>query len=157
MPEEGIYTIRGKNSPSKQHKRIQLSRFLPTDQYVIVEFKIMPQGERITDAYGTISMGKNDSIDPAAPDFSNQNEIAWAHQLQWQNGTALPGSESFVLSNYEVNDDKIFAYDIWIHTVDVLDNSDINWMLKVRRYHVSEVTGSIASLRQNQYNQQGSA
>jgi len=41
-----------------------------------------------------------------------------------------------------------------MHTVDVMDNCDINWVLKIVRYKVSEVTGSIASLRQNQYNDQ---
>jgi len=159
MPSERIYTIRGKNPSAITHKKIQLSSFDPTDQYLIVEFKIMPAadltlGSVVTDCYGTVSMGKNDNIDPSEPDFSNQNEIAWAHHTLWHNGTALPGSESVMQSNFEVNDDKIFAYDIWMHTVDVMDNCDINWVLKIVRYKVSEVTGSIASLRQNQYNDQ---
>jgi len=156
MPSTRTYTIRGQNLATETHSKIQLSSFDPTEQYVIVEFKIMPADSVITDCYGTISMGANDNIDPSEPDFSNQNEIAWAHHSLWQNGTALPGSESVVSSNYECNDEKIFAYDIWLHTIDVLDNSSVNWFLKIKRYNVSDVSGSIASLRQNQYNLQGS-
>jgi len=153
MPQLRAYTIRGKSPSAITHKKIQLSSFDPTDQYLIVEFKIMPARNAATDAYGTVSMGKNNNIDPTTPNFQNQNEIAWSHHTIWQN--VPPGiGESFLISNHEVNDDKIFAYDLWMHTVDALGNSDINWMLKIVRYKVSEVTGSIASLRQNQYNDQ---
>lgn len=159
MPSERIYTIRGKNPAGITHSKIQLSSFDPTQQYVIVEFKIMPAtdltlGSVATDCYGTVSMGKNNNIDPTEPDFTNQNEIAWAHHALWQNGTALPGSESIVSSNFECNDEKIFAYDIWMHTKDVMDNCDINYFLKIKRYNTTDVAGSIASLRQNQYNDQ---
>jgi len=155
MPEERIYTIRGKNPSTKTHTKVQLSAFDPTQQYVIVEFKIMPADTAATtDCYGSISMGKNDNIDPSDPDFTNQNEIAWAHHTLWQNGTALPGSESVTISNYEVNDTKLFAYDIWLHTEDKLNNSEVNWFLRIRRYKTTPVSGAIASLRQNQYNDQ---
>lgn len=155
MPEERIYTIRGKNPSGITHHKIQLSAFDPTQQYVIVEFKIMPaQTSAVTDCYGSVSMGENDNIDPTDPDFTNQNEIAWAHHSLWQNGTALPGSESVVQTNFEVNDEKIFAYDIWMHTEDVMDNSEINYFLKIKRYKTDAVSGSISSLRQHQYNDQ---
>jgi len=154
MPEERIYTIRGISPATETHTKIQLSSFNPKDQYLIVEFKIMPADSVATDCYGIVSMGKNDNIDPSEPNFSNQNQIAWAHHALWHTGTALPGSESVVQSNFECNDEKIFAYDIWMHTVDVMDNSDVNWFLKIRKYDTSAVAGSIASLRQNQYNNQ---
>ena len=155
MPSERIYTIRGKAPATLTHRKIQLSSFDPTKQYLIVEFKIMPaETATVTDCYGSISMGQNENIDPSDPDFSNQNEIAWAHHSLWQNGTALPGSESVIGSNYEVNDEKIFAYDIWLHTKDAMDNSEINYFLKIKKYNTDAVSGSISSLRQNQYNDQ---
>jgi len=154
MPEERIYTIRGINPAALTHTKVQLSAFDPTEQYVIVEFKIMPQtGTTNTDCYGSISMGKNDNIDPTEPDFSNQNEIAWAHHTTWQN--VPPGiGESMQIYNYEVNDNKLFAYDIWLHTDDKLRNSAVNWFLRIKRYKTTTVSGAIASLRQNQYNDQ---
>jgi len=154
MPEERIYTIRGRNKAGLTHSKIQLSSFDPTAQYLILDFKIMPSDNVVADCYGTVSMGKNDNINPSEPNFTNQNEIAWAHHSLWQNGTALPGSESFVISNHEVNDEKIFAYDIWMHTLDALDNSQVNYFLKIKKYTTSDVAGSIASLRQAQYNDQ---
>jgi len=152
MPEERIYTIRGRNPSGTTHSKVQLSSFDPTDQYLIIDFKIMPADTATTtDCYGIVSMGKNDNIDPSDPDL---NEIAWAHHTLWQNGTALPGAESVTISNFECNDDKIFAYDIWLHTEDKLNNSEVNWFLKIKKYKTSPVAGSIASLRQNQYNDQ---
>lgn len=155
MPNERVYTIRGISPATLTHTKLQLSTYDPKMMYQIIEFKIMPADNVVTDCYGTISMGKNDNIDPSEPNFSNQNEIAWAHHALWQNGTALPGSESFVISNHEVNDEKLFNYDIWMHTEDALDNSPINYFIKILRYSTSAVEGSIGSLRQFQYDQQG--
>ena len=95
-------------------------------------------------------MGKDDSIDPSDPDFSDQNQIAWAHHSIRQ--PVPPGlGESSVISNYEVNDEKLFAYDLWLHTEDTKGANAVNWFLKIKRYGVNDVTGSIASLRQYQY------
>ena len=154
MPSERIYTIRGKSSGTLSHEKVQLSSFDPTAQYEIVEFKIMPAGVPVsTDCYATVSMGKNDNITPSNPDFSNQNEIAWAHHAVHQN--VPPGiGESVKFYNYEVNDNKLFAYDIWLHTEDVLENEDVNWFIRIKKYSTTDVAGSIASLRQFQYNDQ---
>ena len=157
MPSERVYTIRGKVEPRLTHQVIQLSSYDPKAMYVIEEFKLMPAGTDIaavanTDAYGTISMGKNDNIDPSQPDFSNQNEIAWAHHAVSTESTIPPVAG--VISNYEVNDEKLFNYDVWLHTVDTLNTNYINYFMKIRRYKTGAVEGSIGSLRQYQYNDQ---
>ena len=157
MPEERIYTIRGKRGPGISHHQLQLSSYDPHRMYQIIEFKIMPAGNPTqADCYGIISMGKNDNIDPSDPDFSNQNEIAWSHHAVTQ--PVPPGIvESVSFYNYEINDEKLFNYNIWIHTKDALHNppahtgEDINYFLKIKRYDVGAVQGSIGSLRQNQY------
>ena len=112
----------------------------------------MPSGTPTnSDQYGIITMGKNDNVDPSSPDFSDQNQIAWAHHTVRQ--PVPPGiAESVVISNYEVNDEKMFAYDLWLHTEDVMGGKDVNWFLKIMRYSVGDVPASIASLRQYQYN-----
>ena len=152
MPSERIYTIRGKNPSSTTHRLIQLSSYDPEAQYQIVEFKIMPGGTPTnSDQYGILSMGKDDTIDPSSPDFADQNQIAWSHHAVRQ--PVPPGiAESVIVSNYEINDEKLFAYDLWLHTEDVTGGKDVNWFLKIRRYSVSAVPASIASLRQYQYN-----
>jgi len=154
MPRERIYTIRGKAPAALTHQRIQLSSYDPKQMYQIVEFKVMPAGTpQNSDCYGTVSMGKNDNIDPTDPDFSNQNEIAWSHHAVRQ--PVPPGlAESVIISNYEVNDEKLFNYDIWMHTRDALNNEEVNFFLKILRYSVGAVEGSIGSLRQQQYNDQ---
>ena len=151
MPSERIYTIRGQNSSSVAHRLIQLSSYDPTATYMIVDFKIMPAGTPTnSDQYGILTMGKDDNIDPSDPDFSDQNQIAWAHHSIRQ--PVPPGlGESSVISNYEVNDEKLFAYDLWLHTEDTKGANAVNWFLKIKRYGVNDVTGSIASLRQYQY------
>jgi len=152
MPEERIYTIRGKQPAATTHLRIQLSSYDPKKMYRILEFKIMPAGTPVnSDCYGVITMGRNDSLIPSDPDFSDQNEIAWAHHSVMQR--VPPGvGEGIQISNYEVNDEKIFNYDVHLHTQDVRGNEEVNYFLKILRYDVSAVTGSIGSLRQYQYN-----
>ena len=157
MPSERVYTIRGKQPAALTHTKLQLSSYDPTAMYVIEEFKVMPAGDVTnSDCYGTISMGKNDNINPSDPDFSNQNEIAWSHHAVRQ--PVPPGiAESVTISHFEVNDEKLFNYDIWLHTEDLLGREEVNYFLKIRRYSTSAVTGSIGSLRQFQYNDQQSA
>jgi hypothetical protein len=154
MPKERVYTIRGKAPAALTHQKIQLSSYDPKMMYQIIEFKVMPAGTpQNSDCYGTVSMGKNDNIDPTDPDFSNQNEIAWAHHAVRQ--PVPPGlAESVIISNYEVNDEKLFNYDIWMHTRDALNNEEVNFFLKILKYSVGAVEGSIGSLRQQQYNDQ---
>jgi hypothetical protein len=154
MPKERVYTIRGKAPAALTHQKIQLSSYDPKMMYQIIEFKVMPAGTpQNSDCYGTVSMGKNDNIDPTDPDFSNQNEIAWAHHAVRQ--PVPPGlAESVIISNYEVNDEKLFNYDIWMHTRDALNNEEVNFFLKILKYSVGAVEGSIGSLRQQQYNEQ---
>jgi hypothetical protein len=155
MPSERIYTIRGQSpAATLTHEKLQLSSFDPKMSYQIVEFKIMPAGSPTnTDCYGTISMGKNDNIDPSNPNFTNQNEIAWAHHTVQQ--PVPPGiAESVTTSYWDLVDEKLFSYDIWIHTIDTLGAENINWYIKIRKYSVSANTGSVTSLRQYQYNDQ---
>jgi len=154
MPKERVYTIRGKAPAALTHQKIQLSSYDPKMMYQIIEFKVMPAGTpQNSDCYGTVSMGKNDNIDPTDPDFGNQNEIAWAHHAVRQ--PVPPGlAESVIISNYEVNDEKLFNYDIWMHTRDALNNEEVNFFLKILKYSVGAVEGSIGSLRQQQYNDQ---
>ena len=80
MPSERIYTIRGQNPTGVTHRLIQLSSYDAQAQYMIVDFKIMPAGTPTNcDQYGILTLGKDDNIDPSDPDFSDQNQIAWAH------------------------------------------------------------------------------
>jgi len=153
MPEDRIYTIRGQNPAGVTHKKIQLSSYDPKAEYQIVEFKLMPAGTAVNaDCFGIITMGKNSNIDPSDPDFADQNQIAWSHHTV---KTPVPPGvgEASLISNYEVNDEKIFAYDVWLHTEEAKGAAAVNYFIKIRRYYVSDVTGSIASLRQFQYNQ----
>jgi len=154
MPSERVYTLRGKQPAGITHTKLQLSSYDPTHMYVIEEFKVMPAGSPTnSDCYGSVSMGKNDNINPSDPDFTNQNEIAWSHHAVRQ--PVPPGvAESVTISNYEINDEKLFNYDIWIHTKDLLGAEEVNYFLKIRRYDMSAVAGSIGSLRQFQYNDQ---
>lgn len=155
MPSQRTYTIRGQNPATATHRKIQLSSYDPEAQYQIVEFNLWPAAKAgITatnaDLWGIITMGKNDTLDPTDADFTSQNEIAWAHHCMSTDSTIPPTGP--VISNSEINDDKLFAYDIWLHTEDSLGNSPVNYMLKIIRYDVSSVPASIASLRQYQYN-----
>ena len=154
MPEARIYTIRGQNPAAVTHKKVQLSSYDPQAQYQILEFKVLPAGRATnTDCYGSISMGKNDNIDPSDPDFKNQNEIAWSHHAIRQ--PVPPGlGESVQISHWDLVDEKLFAYDVWVHTKDLLSAESVNWYIKIKKYYVKPVAASIASLRQFQYNDQ---
>ena len=152
MPSERIYTIRGQSPSGTTHKLIQLSSYDPEAQYQIMEFKIMPAGTPSNcDLYGVLTMGSDDALDPSDPDFADQNQIAWAHHTV---KTRVPPGvgESSDISNYEINDEKLFAYDLWLHTEDAKGANAVNYFLKIKRYNVGAVPASIASLRQYQYN-----
>jgi len=154
MPEDRIYTIRGKNGSGLSHTKVQLSSYDPQAQYQILEFKVMPAGAPTnSDCYGSVSMGKNNNIDPTDADFKNQNEIAWSHHSVIQR--VPPGiGEGVNISYWDLVDEKLFAYDVWVHTKDQLGNEEVNWYLKIKKYYVKPVAASIASLRQFQYNDQ---
>jgi hypothetical protein len=148
MPQERLFTIRGKQPAALTHAKIQLSSYDPTHQYLIVEFKVRPAGTALsTDVYGTLSMGENDNIDPSDPDFGDQNQIAWAHSSVQQSVPPAIG-ESIKFYNDSVIDDKLFAYDLWLHTEDVLITNEVNYMIKIIRYKTDATSGSISSLRQ---------
>ena len=148
MPEERIFTIRGKQPAALAHKKIQLSSADPRAQYSIIEFKIMPAGTPLnSDQYGIITMGQNNNIDPSDPDMGDQNKIAWAHHSV--NQPVPPGiAESVKIYNYEVLDEKLFAYDVWLHTEDVLNAEEVNYMIKFKRYSTNVEAASISSIRQ---------
>jgi hypothetical protein len=148
MPEERLFTIRGKQPAATTHKKIQLSSYDPTHQYLIVEFKVSPAGSPLNaDVYGTLTMGENDTIDPSDPDFGDQNQIAWSHMAVRQ--PVPPGvAESVIMSRDDIIDDKLFAYDLWLHTEDALNVEEVNYMIKIIRYKTDATSGSISSLRQ---------
>ena len=155
MPEERLFTIRGQNPAATTHKKVQLSSYDPTHQYLIVEFKVAPAGTPVnTDVYGTLTMGENDNIDPSNPDLADQNQIAWSHIAVRQ--PSPPGlGESVIMSRDDIVDDKLFSYDLWLHTEDALGAHSVNWMIKIMRYKTSATAGSISSLRQYLVNQLG--
>ena len=99
-------------------------------------------------------MGENDNIDPSDPDFGDQNQIAWSHAAVRQ--PVPPGiAESITMSRDDIIDDKLFAYDLWLHTEDAVNAESVNWMIKIMRYKTSATAGSISSLRQYLVNQIG--
>lgn len=151
MPEERLFTIRGKQPAALTHKKIQLSSYDPTHQYLIVDFQIRPAGGFLsatnTNCFATLTMGENNNIDPSSPDYADQNEIAWAHASVRQ--PVPPGlGESVNFFNDSVLDDMLFAYDLWLHTEDTLAAEEVNYMIKIMRYKTDATTGSISSLRQ---------
>jgi len=152
------YTIRGQHPAAETHSKIQLSSYDPKVMYRVVTFKIMPAGALTKfDGYGTLTINKNDSLDPTDHDFADNSQIAWAHSTAWQNGTALPGAESVMLSYDDLKDeDRWFNYDLWIHTKAHLGSNAINWYIEIYKQDVSAVSGSIASLIQQMADQASS-
>jgi len=152
MPDPRIFTVRGQVPAAEKHTKIQLSMFEPTHQYQIIEFKITSAALNVVATPNAIlTMGRADATDPNSPDYADQNQLAWANYYTWRTGTALPGSETLVTSYNGQIDDKLFAYDLWLHSEDKEDNANINWFIKVLRYETTEVMGSITSLRQHLY------
>jgi hypothetical protein len=152
MPSTRIYTLRGQQPAAQGHVKIQLSEFEPTHQYAIREFRVYPANLQVSSHIGgTITMGKNDGLDPMTPDFGNQNELAWAQYSVRQ--PIPPGiGESFLSYETHLADIKLFAYDVWLHTEDSLGNSDVNWYMEIERYTTSKEAGSISSLQQHLVN-----
>ena len=148
MPEERLFTIRGKKPSSVKHSKLQLSSYDPTHQYLIVDFKVRPAGSPLnSDCYGILTLGEDNSIDPSDHDFSNENQLAWAHSSVRQTVPPAIG-ESIEFYNDSVIDDKLFAYDLWLHTEDAVGAEEVNFMVKIVRYKTSATAGSISSLRQ---------
>ena len=151
MPEERLFTIRGKAPAAATHRKLQLSSYDPTHQYLVVDFQIRPAGAPTqSNCYGILSLGRDDTIDPRDPNFGNSNQIGWARSSVCLNPTVpVPGvAESIQTFSDSVLDDMLFAYDLWLHTMDDSDAEEINYMVKIMRYKTSATAGSISSLRQ---------
>jgi hypothetical protein len=152
MPREKYYhrefTLRGKNTAAQSHNHLQLSSYDPKAQYEIVEFYVSSANTDLaSNCTGTLTLGKDNTIDSSVPDFSDDNQFAWSHYVAWQN--VPPGiGEQFIISKNSTKDDILFNYDVWLHTKDNVGVSDVNWFIKIREYRTSAEAGSISSLRQ---------
>jgi hypothetical protein len=152
MPREKYYhrefTLRGREKAAQSHNLLQLSSYDPTAQYEIVEFYVSSANTDLaSNCTGTLTLGKNNSLDSTTPDFNDDNQIAWSNYQAWQN--VPPGiGEQFIISRNSTKDDILFNYDIWVHTKDNVGVSDVNWFIKIREYRTSAEAGSISSLRQ---------
>ena len=95
-------------------------------------------------------MAENTAIDPSDPNFSDQEQIAWAKYARFLDaGAPAPGvDKSPIASESSLVDDKWFNYDLWVNTEDAMANSAINWFVRIAKFDTSDVSGSISSLRQ---------
>jgi len=138
MPER-IYTIRGQLSgASLQHEKIQMAWYDSNYLYRILDFRVystLPL--RVATVSGTLSRGRNDTIDPEILDLEDQNIIAWSQQIR---RTPVPPGLLEEASAYKDgwrDDDAPFGYDLWIHTNASTTAVDVNYYILIEKFKVS--------------------
>jgi len=131
------------------HKRIQIGWPKADYSYAIVEFRVYPSnmvGGINSALHGTITLAKDDTLEPASPDFSNTNELAWSSSI---NGLSPGITGPLGVTEFSLNDDEnYFDRNIYLHTVDEVGTQDVNYFLKIAEFRTKPDVGAIVMLRQ---------
>ena len=144
-----MFTYRGVAPATERHEQLQFSVKSPNRQYAIVDFQVRPQSlELASTCSGILTMSKNDNIDPLVPTYSDNSEIAWAKSSTDISVPPALGEVPSFFSDSVVDQDRLFNYDLWLHTQEVTGNVQINWIITLAEFRTTSKTGAISSLRQ---------
>ena len=135
----------GASTPS--HKRIQVGWPKADYSYAIVEFRVYPSNTAVNSSlHGTLTLAKDDSIEPATPNFDNTNELAWSSSY---NGITAGLTGPLSIDEVSLNDDEnYFDRNIYLHAVDEVGTQDINYFIKLAEFRTKPDVGAIVMLRQ---------
>lgn len=137
----------GKSVPT--HKRIQVGWPKANYSYAIVEFRIYPSNTNVNaQLNGTITLAKDNDLDPTTPNMKNTNELAW-YTYNQQQGVPPGVGESLVIStNGLIDDENYFDRNIYIHASDEQGTQDMNYWIKLAEFKTKPDVGGIVMLRQ---------
>lgn len=131
------------------HKRIQVGWPKATYSYAIVEFRVYPSAMGTnTQLNATLTLAKDDSLDPTNPNMDNTNELAWATFNARQ--PVPPGvGEGLVTSETGlIDDENYFDRNIYLHGCDEVGTQDLNYWIKLAEFKTRPDVGAIVMLRQ---------
>lgn len=129
------------------HKRIQVGWPDATYSYAIVEFRVYPSNAKVNSSlHGTLTLAKDDTVEPAEPSFKDSNQLAWSSSY---NG--ITAGLTGPLNTTEVSlidDENYFDRNIYLHTVDEVGTQDVNYFIKLAEFRTKPDVGAIVMIKQ---------
>ena len=148
-----IFNMSGKvpnaGTSTPTHKRIQVGWPKADYSYAIVEFRVYPSNTNVNaQLNGTITLAKDDNLDPSTPNMDNTNELAWATYNQQQGVPPGIGESLTISTTGLIDDENYFDRNIYLHAVDEAGTQDINYWIKLAEFRTKPEVGGIIMLRQ---------
>ena len=149
MKKIGEYTIRGMSneteSESGSPRRITLFDGRFDTAYRVVEFQIWGAtyaSSTHPDCIG--KLGTTGDLEEQSIDFMNageQREIAWAG--------AAASTDSWNTVAAIIDPDNLIVEDLFVYVRNVSDAENINYLIKMEKYEISDWQGALAMVRNN--------
>lgn len=129
------------------HKRIQVGWPDATYSYAIVEFRVYPSNAKVNSSlHGTLTLAKDDTLEPAEPSFKDSNQLAWSSSI---NGIAPAITGPLGVTEFSlIDDENYFDRNIYLHTVDEVGTQDVNYFIKLAEFRTKPDVGAIVMLKQ---------
>ena len=137
----------GKSVPT--HKRIQVGWPKADYSYAIVEFRVYPSNTNVNaQLAGTLTLAKNDSLEPGSPNMDDTNQLAWSTYNQHHGVPPGVGEANVISESGLIDDENYFDRNIYLHGVDEQGTQDINYFIKLAEFRTKPDVGAIVMLRQ---------
>ena len=136
-------------SGTPTHHRLSIGHMKTDKVYAVESFRVYPSVTNVNSQInGTLTLTRDDNIEPKNPNFSDTNQYAWSSYNI--HAPVPPGvTESFTISqSSHVDDEKYFKMDLHLHVVDENSAGDINYFVKITEYDAPPAVDSIVQLDQ---------
>jgi len=151
IKQKRIFNMSGRMADG-EHRQLQIGQMHMETAFVILDFKVWPtETDRNCQLNGTLTMKRDDAIDPSEPSFKDTNQFAWtSYNICDTNVIPAPGITpcSIISSGTHIDDEKYFAQDIHVHTNDAVGTQGINYWIKIAEFDTPPDVGSLIQLRQ---------
>ena len=143
MKKIGTYTARGQ-IPHQSSVRISLFDGKFDTAYKVVAFKVAPRNVTGNVSCSGILFTDEDGAGSSQFDWGDNAQIAWAGARGDFNDGLQAGYET-------VDKDNLVVQDLWIRA-NASDGDDINYMITMEKYSVTDWQGALAMVRSKSQN-----
>ena len=147
MKKIGAYTARGRVANGIQ-KKLQLFDGRFDTAYKIVEFVVWGHdfsGSQTADVLGRLMTKPNtNSSNAVFMDAADNTQIGWAGQ------SAAGGT--WAAGEHILDPDNLIVEDLYLMCITANDTDDINYMIKMEKYDISDWQGALALVRNSAQN-----
>ena len=131
------------------HKRLHVGDMRAGKVYAVLDFRVYPSATNVNaQLNGTLTYKEVSSTEPQNPDFTSTSEISWSTHNQHHGVPPGVGEANTISESSFKDDERYFAKDLHIYTVDEQGTQDINYYVKIGEFDTPEDISSIVQLIQ---------